>query len=302
MMSKKWSTLAELLGIYLIGFAIGVLVFLNLRVWVMNPIVLAFFADIAMTLFIWLYGLVRKNSSVYDPYWSVVPPVLLIGLAIYLEAVWTLPTILLIAGISFWAIRLTHNWFIGWTDFSEQDWRYTMIKEKHPKIWMLSNLFGIMLMPTVIVFIQLIGASYVISAAASLNLIVVAGFLMIVGATIIQYLSDKQMREFKERNRGSKKCIEEGLWKYSRHPNYFGEVSVWWGVYIIYVGVQGKLDLVILPPILMTALFLFISIPMMEKKILKTRPEYADYQDRVSMIIPFPAKQATQTNDDLVQE
>ncbi len=298
-MSKKWSTFLELLLIYIIGFAIGIGVYLNLRTAVTNPIVRMLISDVAMTLFIWIYGLIRKNSSVYDPYWSVVPPVILIGFAIDAQVIWTLPTILLIFGVSFWAIRLTHNWFIGWTDFSDQDWRYTMIKEKHPKIWMLSNLFGIMLMPTVIVFIQLIGASYVVSAAAPLNLLVVIGFLMIVGATIVQFLSDKQMREFKERNRGSKKCIEEGLWKYSRHPNYFGEVTMWWGVYVIYVGVYGKLDLLILPPILMTALFLFISIPMMEKKIIQTRPEYSEYQERVSMIIPLPPKQENQPNEDL---
>lgn len=58
----------------------------------------------------------------------------------------------------------------------------------------------------------------------------------------------------------------------------------------MYVGVTGRLDLIILPPILMTALFLFISIPMMENKILRTRPEYADYQERVSMIVPLPQR------------
>jgi steroid 5-alpha reductase family enzyme len=106
----------------------------------------------------------------------------------------------------------------------------------------------------------------------------------------LQYIADGQMRAFKKRNLDKKICIEEGLWKYSRHPNYFGEVMVWWGLYLIYFGATLTLNLYLLAPLAMTSLFIFISIPMMEKKILRTRPEYKDYQDRVSMLIPLPRK------------
>lgn len=284
-MSSKAKTMIELTLFYLIGFAIGVVVFFVFPDF--HIVIRVLLGDIAMTLWIWMYGLIRKNSSVYDPYWSVVPPVILILVALYLDVEWTSSSILLICGVSIWATRLTYNWALGWNDFSEQDWRYTMIMQNHPKLWILSNLFGIMMMPTFIVFIQLIGGIAVLQQEASMNMISILGFVMIVAASMIQYVADKQMRDFKSRTAPFKLCIEEGLWKYSRHPNYFGEVSVWWGVYLIYVGTFGVLDLAILPPILMTALFLFISIPMMEKKILKSRPQYADYQNRVSMIIPF---------------
>jgi steroid 5-alpha reductase family enzyme len=117
------------------------------------------------------------------------------------------------------------------------------------------------------------------------------GFLLVILATTIQYISDEQMRRFRKAHVGEKKCIYEGLWRISRHPNYFGEVTVWWGLYIMLLGLTYQFDLYILAPLSMTLLFVFISIPMMEKKILKTRPEYKLYQEQVSMLIPYVRKQ-----------
>jgi len=284
-MSSRTKSLLELTISYTIAILVGVIVyrFLNLESLILRILI----ADVVATLLIWIHGLLRRNSSVYDPYWSVIPPIILILVAWDLGVTLTTPSQLIIFGVSLWAVRLTYNWFIGWRDFSEQDWRYTMIKEKSPKLWPVSNLFGIMMMPTLIVFIQLVASIHVFQLGANANALSYIGFLMILLATMIQFIADRQMRKFKERMKGKKAIIQEGLWKFSRHPNYFGEVTMWWGVYIIYVGASGMLDWMIVAPILMTALFVFISIPMMEKKILKTRPQYRNYQQQVSMLIPW---------------
>ncbi|PKK94006.1 MAG: hypothetical protein CVV61_01845, partial [Tenericutes bacterium HGW-Tenericutes-6] len=170
---------------------------------------------------------------------------------------------------------------------------YEKIKKVAPKIYPLSNLLAIQIFPTIIVFIQLIGALRFIEENPSLNWIILTGGIMIILAAAIQLIADEQMKRFKKAHQGLKLCIEEGLWKYSRHPNYFGEVLVWWGVYLFYLGTFRVLDLIILAPIAMTGLFLFISIPWMEKKILETRPEYKYYQKRVSMLIPFFRKETS---------
>lgn len=130
-----------------------------------------------------------------------------------------------------------------------------------------------------------------------MNFITFIGAIIILVSAIIQYVADEQMKRFKERTKGEKKCIEEGLWKYSRHPNYFGEVMVWWGIYIIYFSMVETLDIMIISPIMMTSLFLFISIPWMERKIIKTRPEYKAYQQRVSMLIPFFRKEKDEESE-----
>jgi steroid 5-alpha reductase family enzyme len=163
-----------------------------------------------------------------------------------------------------------------------------MIRESRPKMWFLANLVGINLMPTVIVFLQLAGAYRFIEAAPDWNGWIVGGAVVSLTAVFLQSLADHQMETFRKRNQeGKKRCIEEGLWKISRHPNYFGEVALWWGVWMISSAGVGIFDWFFLAPILMTCLFLFISIPMMEKRILGTRPEYRNYQHRVSMLVPF---------------
>ncbi|MCR3906382.1 MAG: DUF1295 domain-containing protein [Tenericutes bacterium] len=287
-MSKKYKSMIWLFLIYLVAFAIGGLAFfyfVNLSL-----ILRLMIADVTATLMIWLFSLMLKNASVYDPYWSVAPPVILIFALIYLEITLNLSIFLMIVAILVWSLRLTYNWARNWTGFKEQDWRYTLIYKKSPKLFFLTNLFGIQMMPTMIVFVQLIGAIYLMTISPSINYLIVLGFLVIIISASIQYIADQQMYNFKNLNKGEKRCIEEGLWKYSRHPNYFGEIMVWWGLYLMYFGSTLKLDFIILAPLAMTALFLFISIPMMEKKILKTRPEYAFYQERVSVLIPFLRK------------
>lgn len=171
------------------------------------------------------------------------------------------------------------------------DWRYEAMKKKAPTWYPLTNLFGIQLFPTAIVFAQLALAIVVIEKNAQTNVLMVVAAGMIILSAMIQFIADQQMKHFKAKTKGQKKCIEEGLWKYSRHPNYFGEIMVWWGVYLIYLSVMKTIDFMIISPIMMTSLFVFISIPWMEKKILQTRPEYRTYQQRVSMIIPFFRKE-----------
>ncbi len=290
-MNKKHQSLGIILAIYLFTFMVGIFAFLLLKD--IHLILRLFLSDIMMTLVIWIFSLILKNASLYDPYWSVIPPFLLILVVIYLDLLSFSPIIWLLIALLLWALRLTYNWASLWTGFDHMDWRYEKIKKVAPKIYPLSNLLAIQIFPTIIVFIQLIGALRFIEENPSLNWIILTGGMMIILATAIQLIADEQMKRFKKAHQGQKLCIEEGLWKYSRHPNYFGEVLVWWGVYLFYLGTFRVLDLIILAPIAMTGLFLFISIPWMEKKILETRPEYKYYQKRVSMLILFFRKETS---------
>lgn len=284
-MSFLWITI-----MYVVAILSGILTFLMLPDMV--DIYRFLIADVVATLVIYLFSMLIKNASLYDPYWSVIPPLMFVFAAIYYGS-YGLSVILMVVAISMWAIRLTYNWATLWTGFQDMDWRYERMKEKAPKVYFLTNLFGIQLFPTLIVFAQLALGLFVIQGDLKANLGTLMGALMIVIAAIIQFIADTQMKRFKARTQGEKKCIEEGLWKYSRHPNYFGELMVWWGLYVIYLFTY-TFDIMIISPIMMTALFLFISIPWMEKKILKTRPEYQNYQSRVSMIIPFFRKKDQQ--------
>jgi steroid 5-alpha reductase family enzyme len=284
---NKLQSALVLLVVYLVAIAFGALTYHLSGMFLEDVLIQMLIADIVATLLVWGFGLLIRNSSAYDPYWSVIPPVILFAFVAILQVKITLGSAMLLGAVSLWAVRLTTNWYLNWEDFSSQDWRYTMIHDRQPRIWFLSNLFGIHLMPTAIVFIQLIGATNLLAMEPGFHPLILLGFLISLSAALIQFVADRQMMRFRLTHQGQKACIEEGLWKYSRHPNYFGEVWMWWGVWIMYFGVSGKLDLTLIAPVLMTALFLFISIPMMEKKILLSRPQYQEYRTRVSILIPF---------------
>jgi steroid 5-alpha reductase family enzyme len=287
-MNYKKRDLSIVLVLYIVSFGLGVLVFELFDT--LTPVIRLLLADLAAMLFIYVVSIILDNASLYDPYWSVIPPVFLTLAFISLNKGLNLSYFLFLFSIYFWAVRLTVNWVKGWHGFSEVDWRYLMIRDKAPKLYFLTNFSAIQLFPTLIVFAQLLVGLKIIELGATMNIVFVLGFLMVIFATILQYISDEQMRAFRKEHQGEKRCIDQGLWRLSRHPNYFGEICVWWGLYIMYLSIVQRLDFYILAPLSMTIMFVFISIPMMETKILKTRPEYKEYQEQVSMLIPFVRK------------
>ena len=279
--------LAMLLGIFV--------VFLGSR-YTGNPLLIIFIADIMMTLVVFIVGTIIKNASLYDPYWSVIPPFFLILYAFSFYG-FNLPVnaILILIVVSFWAIRLTYNWWENWTGFSKQDWRYDMLRDRAPKLYPITNLCGIHLIPTVVVYLQMINMIEVIRYS-TINFIFMIGLIIAILSPVIQYFSDKQMFDFRQENKGKNKVINTGLWRFTRHPNYFGEIILWVGIYVMYFSYVRVIDINIIYPISMILLFVFISIPMMEKK-LSDRPGYKTYKENVSMLIPFFPKKINSDNE-----
>jgi steroid 5-alpha reductase family enzyme len=286
-LSKNQSGIVFLI-VYLFVIVLGFLIINFGKKYDLNPIITMLIADIVMTLIVFLIGSVLKNASLYDPYWSVIPPLITIAwIAMYFPTL-TFSNVLLVIVIVVWAIRLTANWWKNWSGFESQDWRYDTLREKNNKLYPLTNLFGIHLIPTIVVFIQMINVYYILQSS-QVNILYLIGFILSLAAPIIQYVSDKQMYDFRTDNVNKEKTINLGLWRFSRHPNYFGEILFWVGIFVMYFAQSMTININILYPILMTLLFLFISIPMMEKK-LEKRPGYIEYKKEVSMLIPFPKK------------
>ncbi len=285
---SKRSSLVIVLLVYLAAFALCLLLFDAVQNWTSSLILTFFILDIAATLFVWAAGLVFSNASMYDPYWSVAPPVMAVFFTAYAAGL-SAASWLFIAVFFVWGARLTVNWVVDWKGFSQQDWRYTMLHDKNPKIYFLTNLFGINLVPTLFVFAAMIPAFVGISIPGNINALSVIGAIVCIGAATLQLISDGQMRAFRHSgNEG--KHMQSGLWKYSRHPNYFGEVSFWWGIYIIQLSIAPDYWYTIAGPVLMTLLFVFISVPMMKNKLLASKQGYYEYVRTTSMLIPLPRK------------
>lgn len=277
---------AIITAVYIIAFFCGFVVYSSLLPY-LNPLSAFFAADAAATIIVWISGLICGNASMYDPYWSAGALALVILFAAVSNFFNAAIAIYLVI-FAFWGIRLTVNWALNWSGLSSQDWRYSMLKEKSPRLWLITNFFGINFMPTLLVFVNLIPAYFAINAGGSANAITFSGAAVCIAAAIIQTISDAQMLKFRSVPSNKGKPMQAGLWRYSRHPNYLGEVSFWWGVWIIQISVLPNVWWTVLAPVLMTCLFVFISIPMMEKKLLAAKEGYTEYKKATSMLMPLP--------------
>jgi steroid 5-alpha reductase family enzyme len=295
---KIWSFFI-VFAIYILAFLSGFLIYAVSK-YKINILLITFIADIAATLMVWGAGLLFRNSSVYDPYWSVAPAVIVPFWLIIKKADLSDSVILIFVITIIWAARLTINWALRWKGLKHEDWRYLMLKNKSPRMWFLTNLVGINLMPSAIVFLALIPVYYSIGLDAEINYLIITGFIVSASAVLIQAISDAQMDLFRKSNAGNNTAkmdtvknnisannIDKGLWRYSRHPNYFGEVMFWWGLWIMQMGINPEKWMTVAGPVVMVLLFVFISIPMMERHIIESRPDYLMYKKQVSMLIPW---------------
>ena len=297
---SKWCSVALIAAIYTIAGVAGWLLFEGLanNTLTANPLVRLFLADVLATIIVWAFGLLYENVSVYDPYWSVFPPVAFLLWAFY-TGVWSLPVILLLIASWYWGWRLTRNWAITFKGIAHEDWRYTKYRSQHPLIFHLINLFGLNMMPTLVVFAAMLPGLKLYESHLTLTDVygwycsgtagplftaihLTYGFIACIAAATIQLIADKQIHDFRAANPG--KCCNVGLWKHGRHPNYFGEMLFWWGIWWMYSVLYG-VDIFILGPIAMTAMFLGISVPLMEKRQLANKPDYAEYRKRTRMLI-----------------
>ena len=278
---SKAASLAIISLIYGISIAAGILAYgwfsgLMPEIWALLA------ADVLATLIVWGFGLIYENVSVYDPYWSVAPPVMFTGWAIF-KGCFTLPVILLLLAVWYWGIRLTGNWAFTFRGLGHEDWRYTKYrKTQSPLLFQLTNLFGLNLMPTLVVFACMLPGFGLYEEGESAVWLTWLGFAVCLSSATIQLVADTQMHRFRAANPG--KICTAGLWKHGRHPNYFGEIQMWWGVWIMYASLRG-FDWLVLAPIAMTALFLFISIPLMERRQLDNKPGYAEYRKKTRILI-----------------
>lgn len=241
-------------------------------------------SDVLSTVVVFIFSLVFKNASVYDPYWSVQPIVILIAFAVGKKI--TFLKLLLLLAVLLWGIRLTANWAYTFKSLRHEDWRYEMLQDKTGPFYPIINFVGIHMVPTLVVYLCALPAVAMMIGSPRENLIAFVGLAVSMGAATMQGFSDVQMHRFRKRGDGG--FIREGLWKNSRHPNYLGEILMWWGIGISAVASLGTNYLFLLiGAVANTALFLFVSIPLAEGKQSK-KEGYSEYKAQTRVLLPIP--------------
>jgi steroid 5-alpha reductase family enzyme len=251
-------------------------------------------ADVLATLVIFAFSRVYGNSSFYDAYWSVIPPVLLFywwsQSGVQQPRCW-----LIAAVVMLWAIRLTANWLYSFPGLHHEDWRYPMFREKAGRWEFAVDLVTIHLIPTLLVFAGLLPVYAAVTwPGADIGWLTYLATVVGLAAVALELAADVQMHRFvRQKAHGRENAaMDRGLWSWSRHPNYFGEFSFWVALALFGVAVSpSDAWWLCLGALGMLGMFLGGSIPMMETRSLERRPSYQDVIDRVPRFVPRPPRQ-----------
>ncbi len=265
--------------VYILASIVGIIIYraLDFKWWLSLLI-----ADVAATVLVFVFSVIFKNASVYDPYWSVQPVVILSALSIEVEL--TAYGVLLIAVVLFWGLRLTANWAYTFRSLMHQDWRYTMLKEKTGILYPLVNFTGIHMVPTLVVYLAQLPAAYAIVNSLNAGFVSVVFLLISLSAAIMQGIADTDMHKFRRNPDG--RFIRRGLWRNSRHPNYLGEILMWWGVGLSVVFAAPSALYLLAGAVANTVLFLTVSIPLADGR--QARKEgFLEYKNETRMLLPI---------------
>lgn len=248
-----------------------------------HPIIIIAALDLIGTVIIFIFSWIFNNSSVYDPYWSVAPiPIALFWM--YTVNPTPSATAWIIFGlICLWGLRLTINWVRRWQGLSDEDWRYIDFRKKFPALYWPISFLGIHLFPTILVFL---GCLAVYPALTNVNAGIggneILAIIITMTAIIIEWTSDEQLKSFLRKRKNQNEFLVAGLWKYSRHPNYFGEVTFWTGLSIFSMEKNIFEWWILAGPVAMILLFNFISVPMIDKRMAERKPGYEEYMKKSS--------------------
>jgi steroid 5-alpha reductase family enzyme len=236
----------------------------------------------------WLISLAIKDVSIVDSVWSL----FFVAAAVtYVSestgngprSVWVLGLIML------WAIRLSV--YLTWRNWGEpEDRRYQKIRQNNQPAFGLKSLIIIFSLQAVLAWIISLPSLSAIKSGLPLGGLDWMGIGLFLFGVGFESLADWQMAAFKANPENQGRVMDQGLWRYSRHPNYFGECCVWWGFYFIALA-AGSPIWMLCSPLLMTLLLLRISgVALLEKDIHERRPAYRDYQERTSAFFPLMPK------------
>ncbi len=255
------------------------------------PLHVAAAADLAATAVVFAFSFAFRNSSFYDAYWSVAP----LPLGIYWAASSNVIAVdgtrvaLALLLVAAWGTRLTFNWGRGWQGLAHEDWRYVGLRETTGRAYWLVSAVGLHLFPTIMVFLGCLPLYVAVATGTRpLGALDALAAAVTAAAILVEATADQQLHRFVTTRRDASELLTTGLWAWSRHPNYFGEILFWWGLYGF--GVAAKPEAwawMLVGPVAMTGMFRFVTVKMIEARMLERKPGYAAHAARTSLIVPW---------------
>jgi steroid 5-alpha reductase family enzyme len=254
-----------------------------------HPIVVAALADVAATAVVFAFSWGHDNSSFYDPYWSLAPiPIALYWASLNPDAPEARGSLVLLL-LTVWGLRLTANWVVRWQGTQDEDFRYREIRQRTGRLYWPASFLSIHLMPTAWVFLGMLPLYPALARPLpGLGWLDVLATVTTGAAIAIEAAADFQLRRFLRTRQDTEAVLDSGLWAMSRHPNYFGEVLFWWGVFLFGVAAAPGWTWTVVGPISITLLFVLVSVPWMDRRMLSRHPGWANHLRSTSALLPWP--------------
>jgi steroid 5-alpha reductase family enzyme len=250
-------------------------------------------ATASLMILVWLLSLAKRDASIVDIFWGL-GFVLIAHVACRLGAGYSGRKLLVTSLVTVWGVRLAV--YLLWRNSGqEEDYRYRAMRKRHGArfAWVsLYTVFGLqgVLMWVISLPLQVAQTSPVPTRLTWLDALAV---LLWAAGLLFEAVGDYQLARFKADPANRGKVMNRGLWAYTRHPNYFGDAVAWWAFFLIAVATPYGVWTVI-SPVLMTFMLMRVSgVALLERKLVKTRPDYEAYRQQTNAFIPwFPRRAA----------
>lgn len=255
----------------------------------MEVTLIATAATAILMLATWAVSLRRADASIIDPIWG--PAFVIVALTCALagdqgaEVRW-----LLLAMTAVWGLRLGWHLIRRKIREPEEDRRYTAMREREGDrfpLWSLVMVFGLQGLLVMIVSAPLQAAA---TGYAEISPAVIGGLAVFAGGLFFEAIGDAQLAAFKADPASRGKVMDRGLWRYTRHPNYFGDFCVWWGIWLVALTAGGTWWTAIGPLVMSILLIRVSGKAHLERDIGDRRPGYAEYVRRTSGFFPLPPR------------
>lgn len=244
-------------------------------------------ATLAFGLIGWLISLAKRDVSIVDSMWSLMFLVCMFG---YLSV--TDPIIprsgVVLCLVLLWAVRLAA--YITWRNWGEgEDYRYRRMRQNNSPHFQFKSIYIVFGLQAVLAWFISLPLLAAVTGNAPLGIIDALGVCVWLIGFAFESVGDFQLASFRADPANKGRVLDTGLWRFTRHPNYFGDFCVWWGFFLIALSAGGWWSIV--SPLLMTFLLLKVSgVAMLEKDISKRRPEYESYVSQTNAFFPGPRR------------
>lgn len=288
-------TRARLLVVLVYGVALVVAIGVAGRTDAQHPIAIALQAGLAATVVVFAFSLVCRNSSLYDPYWSLAPLPIALYWAQRPEIVGVNPIrlALVLTLIALWSARLTWNWLRRWQGLGDEDWRCVELAQRTGALYWPASFLGIHLLPTVWLFVTVLPV-YVVMAAGRepFGYLDCVAFVVTLSGIWLEARADNELARYRAAKPAPDEFLASGVWAWSRHPNYLGEMGFWWGLWLFAVAANPGWWWTLVGPLAITAMFRWVSLPWLERRMKQRRPGYSDWAERSSLVLPGRARRS----------